>query len=32
MTEQTSALNAALDELLKDKKTEEIVGPNGVLK
>ena len=25
-------LNAALDELLKGKKTEEIVGPNGLLK
>ena len=32
MSEQTNGLNAALDELLKGKKTEEIVGPNGLLK
>lgn len=32
MTEETNGLNAALDELLKGKKTEEIVGPNGLLK
>ena len=32
MAEETNGLNAALDELLKGKKTEEIVGPNGLLK
>ena len=32
MIEETNGLNAALDELLKGKKTEEIVGPNGLLK
>ena len=32
MEEQTSGLEQALDELLKGKKTEEIVGPNGLLK
>ena len=32
MTEERSGLEAALDELLKGKKTEEIVGPNGLLK
>ncbi len=29
MAEQTNGLNAALDELLKEKKAEEIVGPTG---
>src|SRR5437588_3316879 len=32
MTDEGSGLEAALDELLKGKKTEEIVGPNGLLK
>ncbi len=32
MAEERSGLEAALDELLKGKKTEEIVGPNGLLK
>ncbi len=32
MAEETNGLNAALDELLKGKKTEEIVGSNGLLK
>ncbi len=32
MEEQTSGLKRALDELLKGKKTEEIVGPNGLPK
>ncbi|MGI8962792.1 MAG: IS256 family transposase, partial [Bryobacteraceae bacterium] len=32
MEEQTSGLERALDELLKGKKTEEIIGPNGLLK
>ncbi len=31
MAEEASGLDAALDELLKGKKTEEIVGPNGLL-
>ena len=30
--EETNGLNTALDELLKRKKKEEIVGPNGLLK
>ena len=32
MEERTSGLERALDELLKGKKTEEIIGPNGLLK
>jgi len=32
MAEETNGLNAVFDELLKGKKTEEIVGPNGLLK
>lgn len=32
MAEEKSGVEAALDELLKGKKTEEIVGPNGLLK
>ena len=32
MAEERSGLEAALDELLKGRKTEEIVGPNGLLK
>lgn len=32
MAEGTKELEAALDELLKGKKPEEIVGPNGLLK
>lgn len=32
MAEEVSGLDVALDKLLKGKKTEEIVGPNGLLK
>ena len=32
MAEERSGLEATLDELLKGKKTKEIVGPNGLLK
>jgi transposase-like protein len=32
MAEERNGLEAALDELLKGKTTEEIVGPNGLLK
>lgn len=32
MAEEKNGLEAALDELLKGKKTEEIVGPNGLLR
>ena len=32
MAEEKNGLHAASDELLKGKKTEEIVGPNGLLK
>jgi len=32
MEEKTTGLERALDELLKGKKPEEIVGPEGLLK